>query len=141
MRCASVILIAGALLGAACAPGVPPAATSTPAGLAAPTVAPTRAPATPRPAVRTDLTGAPVPPVQVISRDFDEARFNRGIGRFPPLNHPESVPAAAATWLDDNDLILGALHNGEARAYPVFMMTLHHVATDRLGGDPYLVTW
>ena len=47
----------------------------------------------------------------------------------------------AATWLRDDTLVLGAVQNGDARAYPVFMMTFHHVTNDVLGGEPYLVTF
>ena len=37
--------------------------------------------------------------------------------------------------------MLGAVQNGEARAYPISMMTFHHVANGVLGGEPYLVTF
>jgi hypothetical protein len=33
------------------------------------------------------------------------------------------------------------VQNGEARAYPLFMMTFHHVSNDVLGGESYLVTF
>jgi hypothetical protein len=33
------------------------------------------------------------------------------------------------------------VQNGEARAYPLFMMTFHHVSDDVLGGESYLVTF
>ena len=62
-------------------------------------------------------------------------------GRFPPLDDPHVVMPEAATWLRDDTLILGAVQNGEARAYPVFMMAFHHVANGVLGGKPYLVTF
>ena len=62
-------------------------------------------------------------------------------GRFPPLNDPRVMLPEAATWLRDDTPILGAVQNGDARAYPVFMMTFHHVANDVLGGKPYLVTF
>ena len=41
----------------------------------------------------------------------------------------------------DEDLVMGAVQNGSARAYPLFMMRFHHVANDELGGAPYLVTF
>ena len=87
------------------------------------------------------LVGAPVPPPTVSSADFDADLVNERAGSFPALDHPLVVPASQAEWMDDGDIVLGAVQNGEARAYPVFMMRFHHVANDELGGDPYLVTF
>jgi len=87
------------------------------------------------------LTGAPVPAPSVQSAAFDAERLNVRAGTFPPLDVPQVVPAAEATWMSPNTLVLGAIQNGETRAYPIFMMTFHHVANDILGGEPYLVTF
>lgn len=87
------------------------------------------------------LTGAPVPVAEAPSAEFEADKLNLGAGRFPPLDRPAVVPASEATWLRPTSLVLGALQNGEARAYPLFMMTFHHVANDELGGGPYLVTF
>ena len=38
-------------------------------------------------------------------------------------------------------VVLGAVQNGDARAYPAFMMAYHHIVNDVLGGFPYLVTY
>ncbi len=87
------------------------------------------------------LTGAPLPALETESVAFDEDRFNPSAGTFPALTDPAVVPAEDARWLDDDTLVLGATQNGEARAYPIFMLTFHHVANDTLGGEPYLVTF
>ena len=87
------------------------------------------------------LTGAPVPQLEVQSAEFDADRLNQTAGRFPPLNDPTIVSAGEAPWLEAETLVLGAVQNGEARAYPIAMMTFHHVANDVLGGEPYLVTF
>ena len=87
------------------------------------------------------LTGAPVPAPTAPTREFDADRFNARGGSFPPLDDPAVVSAEAATWMEADALVLGAVQNGEARAYPLFMMTFHHVANDELGGEPYLVTF
>ena len=115
---------------AATAPSSPAATTASKEP--SPTVAP-----------RTDgLSGAPVPPLEAQSSEFDEDRFNAGAGgSFAPLNNPNVVSAAEATWLKDDNIVLGAVQNGEARAYPVGMMTYHHISNDVLGGEPYLVTF
>ncbi len=90
---------------------------------------------------RDGLTGAPVPPPTAKSDAFDVERARLRAGTFPPLDYPQVVAAADADWMEDNFLVLGAVQNGEARAYPLFMMTFHHVANDELGGEPYLVTF
>lgn len=87
------------------------------------------------------LTGAPLPPPETEVVDFDEDRFLASAGTFPALTDPAVVPGAEATWLEDDTLVLGATQNGEARAYPIYMLRLHHVANDVLGGKPYLVTF
>jgi hypothetical protein len=86
------------------------------------------------------VSGAPVPPPVVTSASAGTERVGVG-GNFPPLTDPRVVLAADAVWLEDATLVLGAVRNGDARAYPVFMMTYHHVANDVLGGLPYLVTY
>ena len=91
-------------------------------------------------AVVAAVSGAPVPPPSVAAAEFDEERHFVG-ANFPSLNDPVVVLADDATWLQDDTLVLGAVRNGDARAYPVFMMTYHHIANDTLGGLPYLVTY
>ena len=88
-----------------------------------------------------ELTGAPVPQLEVQSAEFDAGRLNQTAGRFPPLDDPTIVSAGEAPWLEAETLVLGAVQNGEARAYPIAVMTFHHVANDVLGGEPYLVTF
>jgi len=96
---------------------------------------------TPSPSPADGIDGAPVPPLQALSSDFDEDRFRAAGGVFPPLNDPVHVLPHEATWLSPDSLVLGAVQNGEARAYPISMMTFHHVSNDILGGEPYLVTF
>ena len=86
------------------------------------------------------LTGAPVPAPTAGAVQADASETASG-GRFPSLDDPRVVLAEEATWLSAETLVLGAVQNDDARAYPVFMMTFHHVANDVLGGQPYLVTF
>ncbi len=87
------------------------------------------------------LTGAPLPQVEAQSAEFDESLLSQGVGRFPPLDDPTIVTADQASWMTDDTLVLGAIQNGEARAYPIAMMRYHHISNDVLGGEPYLVTF
>ena len=66
--------------------------------------------------------------------------FGRGT-RFVPLDNPAIVSADEATFLQPDDRVLGLTVGGESRAYPISMMTFHHVANDELGGLPVLVTF
>ena len=135
-------ILAGLVLAACGSTALPaPVATSAPevATVAAsetvaaePTVDATTAPGT--------LTGAPLPPLVRSAVAVDQDRLRLDAGTFPPLVDPAVIPATSA-MLSDDTLVLGAVQNGEARAYPVPMMTFHHVANDVLGGDPYLVTF
>ena len=86
------------------------------------------------------VTGAPVPPLAAGTVQAEASQTASG-GRFPPFNDPRVVLPEAATWLRDDTLVLGAEQNGDARAYPVSMITFHHVINDVLGGEPYLVTF
>ncbi len=63
------------------------------------------------------------------------------ISRFVPLDNPAIVTAAEATFLQPDDRVLGVAAGGESRAYPISMMTFHHVANDEVGGLPVLVTF
>jgi hypothetical protein len=58
-----------------------------------------------------------------------------------PLDNPEFVTAAQASYLLDDELVLGLFAEGEARAYPVRMVFYHHVVNDTVGGRPILVTY
>ncbi len=134
----------GIVLLASCASDGGPPASSSPSTSAAGGAQAPPSPAATAPAERAttaSVAGAPVPGGATQSAEFDAGRLNETAGRFPPLNDPTIVSAAEATWLDDGTLILGAVQNGQARAYPIAMMTFHHVANDVLGGEPYLVTF
>lgn len=60
-----------------------------------------------------------------------------------PLNVNPKIVSAAEADLGDDDLIMGAVINGEARAYPVNYMNGPHneVVNDQLGGLPIAPTW
>jgi hypothetical protein len=141
------LIACGGADGAATAPAATPDSTiDGPAP--APTVAsegggalPLPLPGVASPARYDGLTGAPVPAPASSSVEFDEGRLRENAGRFPPLDDPVVVSAAQASWMRGDDLVLGATRDGEARAYPLFMMTFHHVANDELAGKPYLVTF
>jgi len=52
----------------------------------------------------------------------------------PPLDHPKTIPAAAADFLDDDNRVFGVFIDGEARAYPKRILAWHELVRDRVGG-------
>ena len=56
------------------------------------------------------------------------------VNGIPPLEYPESIPAGAADYLEDDHVVFGIALNGEARAYPKRILAWHEMALDRLGG-------
>ena len=57
------------------------------------------------------------------------------------LRAPEFVAASKATFLKDDDHVIGVAGDGVAKAYPANAVTWHHALEDRLGRLPIFVTW
>ncbi len=63
---------------------------------------------------------------------------------FPALtNFPDKLVREAGTDLNPSELVLGVEVNGEARAYPINMLTgpEREILNDTLGGQPIAATW
>ena len=101
---------------------VPMVALSTLSGLSAPVLA------------AWDFSGAKIPVDQIRSggppRD--------GI---PALLAPAMVPASEAGFLKDDDRVLGLEIGGDARAYPIRILSWHELVNDTVAGRPILVSW
>jgi hypothetical protein len=120
-------LIGVALL-AACAPaatrsspGISPSATETMSSSQADTSA------APTPTV--DLSLSNIPFVPLLPRDA-----------IAPVYEPEFVSAEDSPLLDD-ELIMGVVIEGEAKAYSVTVLRFREMVNDELAGWPILVTW
>ena len=59
----------------------------------------------------------------------------------PALLKPRFVPAGRATFLADNDLVIGVVRGDQARAYPIRILNWHEVVNDSLKGRDILVTY
>lgn len=57
-----------------------------------------------------------------------------------PIYNPHFVNAAESP-LVDNELVMGVAINGEAKAYPVSVLSFREMVNDELGGRPILITW
>ncbi len=57
------------------------------------------------------------------------------------INHPATACAADASLMEDDDLVIGVVAGGQARAYPIAELDWHEVVNDELGGQAIAVTW
>jgi len=55
--------------------------------------------------------------------------------------HPSFESADEVTWLADSDSVVGVSINGDARAYPVPILSAREIVNDTVGGVPIAVTW
>ena len=59
----------------------------------------------------------------------------------PPVDEPRFERADTVTWLEDREPVLVLEVDGEARAYPVQIMTWHELVNDTIGDRPVTVSY
>jgi thiol-disulfide isomerase/thioredoxin len=59
----------------------------------------------------------------------------------PPLDEPACRPARTATHMRDEDLVLGVVVSGRARAYPWWVVKNYHVVNDTIAGTPLVIAF
>jgi hypothetical protein len=60
----------------------------------------------------------------------------------PALDEPVFISnEEAAEWLAPQEPVIAYENNGDARAYPLQIMTYHEIVNDEVGGDPVTVTF
>ena len=60
----------------------------------------------------------------------------------PSIDEPIFVPLAEADeWIADNELVLGIIHNGVKRVYPLQILVWHEIVNDTSANDPLLITY
>ncbi len=66
---------------------------------------------------------------------LDEVRWG-GVKQdgIPPLRRPKMIPAPAADYLDDDNIVFGLAVNGDVRAYPKRILAWHEMFVDTVGG-------
>ncbi len=67
----------------------------------------------------------------------------RGAGKdsIPAISDPEKLSANAAAWVDDQDIVLGVVRNGEACAYPLSILYWHEIVNDTVGGERSIISY
>jgi len=77
-------------------------------------------------------------------RDFDHSALvlGAGVDQIPAIDEPQFDAAAqASAVLRPESLVVGVELDGDARAYPTNLLSLHEVVNDVVGGTPIVVTW
>jgi Protein of unknown function (DUF3179) len=69
------------------------------------------------------------------------ARQNVYERMFAPPAGVGHAPAAEASWVGEDDMVLAVSVNGDAVAYPVRQIAYHHVVEDVVGGVPVAATY
>ncbi|MXW98772.1 MAG: DUF3179 domain-containing protein [Acidimicrobiaceae bacterium] len=59
----------------------------------------------------------------------------------PPLENPVFEPAGEVDWLPEVEPVLALEINGDARAYPLRIMTWHELVNGTVGGTPVTVSY
>ncbi|MDF2155467.1 DUF3179 domain-containing (seleno)protein [Vibrio sp. CAU 1672] len=59
----------------------------------------------------------------------------------PAIDHPKFVPANQVNYLRDDDIMLGLVRDGKARAYPLRILIWHEIVNDHFNGEPVTVTY
>ena len=70
--------------------------------------------------------------------------FSGGVPRdgIPPLDDPAFVPVDEAdSWVGPKEPVIYFETGGDARAYPLQIMTWHEIVNDEVGGFPVAVTF
>lgn len=69
--------------------------------------------------------------------------FDGGPGKdgIPSISEPAFISPGAATYLDDNDLVLGIKVGDDIRAYPHPILDWHEIVNDRIGDLELAVTY
>jgi len=59
----------------------------------------------------------------------------------PAIDRPKFIAARQATFLSDDDRVLGISHQGIARAYPIRILNWHEIVNDQFAGEAVVVSF
>jgi len=59
----------------------------------------------------------------------------------PPIDNPRFVKVGAVDNLEPDEAVVAVEINGEARAYPIRIMTWHEIVNDNVGGVPVTISY
>jgi len=66
-----------------------------------------------------------------------------GPGRdgIPSLDNPIFISSTSVSYLDDDDLVIGIVNNGEVKVYPHLILDWHEVVNDEIGGEAFVISY
>lgn len=59
----------------------------------------------------------------------------------PSIDNPKFIPASEATFVSDDEIVVGLRINGETKAYSLSILVWHEIINDYLGDTPVSVTY
>jgi hypothetical protein len=59
----------------------------------------------------------------------------------PSIDNPKFAGVQGSQFVSDSDVVIGLEINGDARAYPLFILVWHEIVNDRVGDVPVAVTY
>jgi len=59
----------------------------------------------------------------------------------PSIDNPVFTNIQDSNFMSDSDTVIGLEINGEAKAYPIFILVWHEIVNDRLGNTPVSITY
>lgn len=59
----------------------------------------------------------------------------------PSIDYPQFENVSDVTFLNDNDLVIGVVLNGEVKAYPLPILVWHEIVNDMIGNTPIAITY
>ena len=59
----------------------------------------------------------------------------------PSIDDPKFAEIQGSSFVSDSDVVIGLEINGDARAYPLFILVWHEIVNDRVGDVPVAVTY
>ena len=81
----------------------------------------------------------PLPPPPTVEADLIVAVLpEEGI---PAIDAPQFEAGRTATDVEAGERIIGVEINGDARAYPLTILSSHEIVNDVVGGEPVAITW
>jgi hypothetical protein len=59
----------------------------------------------------------------------------------PSIDDPKFAEVQGSAFVSDSDVVIGLEINGDARAYPLFILVWHEIVNDKVGDVPVAVTY
>jgi hypothetical protein len=80
-----------------------------------------------------------LPPVEKI--DGDRVHTILRPDAIRSIDEPQFVRAPEASFMRDDEPVVGLVQNGVAKAYSTWHLDHHEIVNDQIGGKPVAVTW